>query len=291
MKTKTGLGRGLSSLIPDKNDKPVQAVDGSKEKVSELDSVLEVAIDQVHHNPRQPRQNFSSEDLEDLVGSIKQHGILQPLLVSVRDDGQYELIAGERRLRSAKEAGLSKVPVVARSVNDQEKLELALIENIQRQDLNALEEAVAYKSLIDEFEMTQEEVARRVGKARPTVANTVRLLDLPEEMQDALREGKLSRSHARTLLAEDDQEKQKQLFQAILGGGVTVREIEARTENKLRASRRRSRSAADISAAEAQLQDILGTKVNIQEKDGQGKILIDFYSREDLKKILNRFQD
>ncbi len=289
MGNKTGLGRGLSSLIPDKNDQPDKVSDQSVE--DNADSVLEVAIDQVQHNPRQPRQNFSADDLEDLVSSIKQHGILQPLLVSTRDDGQYELIAGERRLRSAKEAGLKKVPVVIRSVNDQEKLELALIENIQRQDLNALEEAVAYKSLVDEFEMTQEEVARRVGKSRPTVTNTIRLLDLPEEMQDALREGKLSRSHGRTLLSESDREKQKKLFQAILGGGVTVRETEARAGNQQRAAQRQSRFKADIAAAEAQLQETLGTKVSIQEKNGRGKILIDFYSREELKKILGHFED
>jgi len=274
--SKTGLGRGLSSLIPNKNEDTKPAAQ-DQPRVQEP----EVDINKVHYNPRQPRQEFDEQNLADLVKSITKHGILQPLVVSIRDDGQYELIAGERRLRAAKKAGEKKVPVVVRTVNDQEKLELALIENVQRADLNPLEEARAYKTLTDEFDLTQDEVAERVGKARSTVTNIIRLLDLPEEIQKALREGRLSRTHARTLLAEKDPGKQKQLFQAVLGGGVTVRETEARAIAK----RHRPDKDPNLTALEQELQSYLGTKVVIQDNGRQGKIIIEYYSREDLKKL------
>ncbi|MFH1315620.1 MAG: ParB/RepB/Spo0J family partition protein [Candidatus Uhrbacteria bacterium] len=277
--SKTGLGRGLSSLIPNKNeDSPPVVKDQPQVHESE------VAIEKVHHNPRQPRQEFDEQNLADLVRSIAKHGILQPLVVSVREDGQYELIAGERRLRAAKKAGEKKVPIVIRTVNDQEKLELALIENIQRADLNPLEEASAYKTLTDEFDLTQDQVSERVGKARSTVANVIRLLELPEDIKQALREGRLSRTHARTLLAEKDPGKQKQLFQAVLGGDMTVREVEARAIGK----RHQSGKDPNLTALEQELQSYLGTKVSIQDNGGQGKIIVEYYSREDLKKLKER---
>ncbi len=285
MASKTGLGRGLSSLIPQKSEDEV-IVPPASGNVSGSGSVLEVEIHKVHHNPRQPRKNFRTEELKELMASIKKHGILQPLVVSVRDDGEYELIAGERRLRSAKEVGLQRVPIVTRSVNDQEKLELALIENIQREDLNALEEAHAYKALIDEFNLTQDEVAKQVGKSRPTVANTIRLLDLPDPIQTALHEKRIQRSHARTLLAEKDSAKQMKLFEAILQGGVTVREVEAKAGSKKRSADK----DPNVDDLENQLQESLGTKVTIQMKDGRGKVAIEFYSKEELRKLLDRLR-
>jgi len=283
--TSKGLGRGLSSLIPQKSTDEVISppVSGN---VKESGAVLEVEIHKVHHNPRQPRKNFRAEELQELMASIKKHGILQPLVVSIREDGEYELIAGERRLRSATELGFQRVPVVTRSVNDQEKLELALIENIQREDLNALEEALAYRALIDEFNLTQEEVSKQVGKSRPTVANTIRLLDLPEAIQTALHEGKISRSHARTLLAEKDPDKQMKLFESILQGGVTVREVEAKAGSK----KRQADKDPNVADLENQLQESLGTKVTIQMKDGRGKVAIEFYSKEELRKLLDRLR-
>jgi len=285
MASKTGLGRGLSSLIPQKPEDETLAPPASG-KVTDSGSTLEVEIHKVHHNPRQQRKNFRIEELEELMASIKKHGILQPLVVSVRKDGEYELIAGERRLRSAKELAMQRVPIVTRAVNDQEKLELALIENIQREDLNAIEEALAYKSLIEEFDLTQEEVSKQVGKSRPTVANTIRLLDLPDVIQTALHDGKISRSHARTLLAEKDPTKQMKLFEAILKGGVTVREVEAKAGAKKR-SADKDPNVADL---ENQLQESLGTKVTIHLKDGRGKVAIDFYSKEELRKLIDRLR-
>lgn len=276
----TGLGRGLGSLIP-MAESAVQAPQGS---------VRTVPTAAIEVNSRQPRRHFSSAELEDLIASIKEHGILQPLLVQEVTRGHYELIAGERRLRASKMLGLFEVPVVVRSANEQEKLELALIENIQRQDLNAIEEAHAYLALIDEFGLTHDEVARRVGKSRPVISNTIRLLELSEEMQQALMEGKISKTHARTLLAEENLTKREHLFHQILAGGVTVREVEARTAPA--ASRFAvAKKSADILAHEARLREILGTKVEIVDRNGSGKISISYFSKEELLELLARLAD
>jgi ParB family transcriptional regulator, chromosome partitioning protein len=288
--TKSGLGRGLSSLIPNKEEEAENKK--TKEFKSERTEQLEVAIGQVNQNPRQPRHNFVTNDLNDLVASVKEHGILQPLVVSVRDDGQYELIAGERRLRAAKQVGLTKVPIVTRKVTDQEKLELALIENVQRQDLNALEEALAYKVLFDEFDLSHDQIAQRVGKARPTVSNAMRLLDLPDEMKEALKDGRIGKAQARTLLSEKDPEKQKELFQSVLHGGMTVREAEAKAGlGNRRANKKDKTKDPNISDLEIQMQDTLGTKVTIQEKNGRGRIIIDFYTKSDLRKLFDKIKD
>lgn len=289
MAKNSGLGRGLSSLIPQKDDEKVIAPPLNGE-AKESGTVLEVPIERVHHNPRQPRKEFVEKDLQDLVASIGKHGILQPLVVSVRKDGEYELIAGERRLRAAKELGLERVPIVLRTVNDQEKLELALIENIQRQDLNALEEAMAYQALRDEFGLTQKQISEQVGKSRSAVTNTMRLLELSDDMQQALASGKISRSHARTLLSEEDESKRQELFDKILGGGVTVREVEARAGSSKRASKKTGHDP-NLVALESELEQALGTKVKIQEHEGRGKVVMDFYSREDLRKLVERFRD
>jgi len=286
--SKSGLGRGLSSLIPNKDEAPVTT--STKQPDQTIGQVSEVDINKVHHNPRQPRQEFGKEELADLKASIKKHGILQPLVVSLSENEEYELIAGERRLRAAKDAGVKQVPIVVRTVSDQEKLELALIENVQRQDLNALEEAQAFKSLIEEFDLTQEEVAERVGKARPTVANIIRLLDLPEEIQQALRDGRLSRTHARTLLAEKNLDKQKKLFQAVLSGGVTVRETEAKAGTARRSSKT-VKQDPNIIDLENKLREKYGTKVTISQSQGSGRITIEFYSRTDLKKLIDQLID
>ena len=277
---KSALGKGLGSLIPGAT-KPVSYTEKAIPQAKQ--EVLEIPVSEIGVNPRQPRTHFSPGDLEDLIGSIKEHGVLMPIVVTKEGD-RYEIIAGERRFRASKTLGLKTVPAIVRKANEQEKLELALIENVQRADLNPLEEARAYKTLTDEFDLTQDEVAERVGKARSTVTNIIRLLDLPEDIQKALREGKLSRTHARTLLAEKDPGKQKQLFQAVLGGGVTVRETEARAIAK----RHRPDKDPNLAALEQELQSFLGTKVVIQDNGRQGKIIIEYYSREDLKKLKER---
>jgi len=279
------LGKGLGSLIPQKNETMTEKVIPSARR-----EVLEVPLEKISVNPHQPRKYFSPSDLEDLVNSIKEHGIMQPLVVTRKGDG-FELIAGERRLRAAKTLGEETVPVIVRDATEQEKLELALIENIQRQDLNAVEEATSYKALIDEFTITQEEVASRVGKSRSAVANIIRLLDLPEHMLKALQRGKITKSHARTLLSESDKDAQEALFQKMLSGGVSVREAEARVSSpKGKSSGSKSSGSKDpnIAAHEKRLREILGTKVGIQEKKGKGKISIEFYSKEELLDLLDR---
>ncbi|MBI4435710.1 ParB/RepB/Spo0J family partition protein [Candidatus Uhrbacteria bacterium] len=280
--THSALGRGLGSLIPQKQSITEQVLPQARTQI------LEVGVHEIVENPRQPRHHFSSAELEDLIASIKEHGILQPLIVT-RAGGKYELIAGERRLRASRTLGFKTVPVIVRDANEQQKLELALIENIQRQDLNAIEEALAYKALVDEFNLTQEEVGKRVGKSRSNVANILRLLDLPEEMLHALRDGKITKSHARTLLAESNEGKREALFEAMLRGGVTVREAEARvTSAPRKSSSKVSHKDPNLLAHEKRLREILGTKVEIKESGGKGNISIVFYSREELIDLLDR---
>ncbi|MCX6714571.1 MAG: ParB/RepB/Spo0J family partition protein [Candidatus Uhrbacteria bacterium] len=275
----SALGKGLGSLIPQKQSLTERIIPSARKEI------LEIPPNDIKANPRQPRSHFSQSELEDLIASIKEHGIMQPLVVT-RSNGEYELIAGERRLRSARALGLETVPVIVREANEQQKLELALIENIQRQDLNAVEEAIAYKALIDEFNLKQDEVALRVGKSRSNVANIIRLLDLPSDILDALKEGRISKSHARTLLAETDSKKQHDLFEQMLNGGVTVRQTEARVTG---ITTKRSVSIGkdpNIAAHEKKLREILGTKVDITESNGKGKIEITFYSRPELMDLL-----
>lgn len=280
--THSALGRGLGSLIPQKQTITEQVIPQAKTQV------LEVLVGDIVENPRQPRHHFSPADLEDLIASIKEHGILQPLIVT-RVGRTYELIAGERRLRASRTFGLKTVPVIVRDANEQQKLELALIENIQRQDLNAFEEALAYKALVDEFNLTQDEVGKRVGKSRSNVANILRLLELPEEMLHALRDGEITKSHARTLLAEQNEMKRDALFNAMLNGGVSVREAEARVVAPRKSSSKTSaKKDPNLLAHEKRLREILGTKVEIKESGGKGNISIAFYSRDELLDLLDR---
>ena len=279
---KSALGRGLGSLIPQRQSITEQIVPEAHT------IVLEVSVDDIVENPRQPRRHFNPEDLEDLMESIKEHGILQPLVVT-RLGQTFELIAGERRLRASRALGLKTIPVIVREADEQQKLELALIENIQRQDLSPVEEAIAYKALLDEFNLTQEQVGKRVGKSRSNVANIVRLLELPESILTALKEGKIFKSHARTLLAEDDPQKRQTLFEQMLNGGVTVREAEARVSSSPRSSARSiSKKDPNILAHEKRLREIFGTKIDIKESAGKGSISISFYSRDELIDLLDR---
>ena len=275
------LGKGLGSLIPQKQSLTEQVLPQARREV------IDAPVGRIKENPRQPRRHFSPSDLEDLVNSVKEHGVMQPLIVTRLPGGDYELIAGERRLRASRTLGLPTVPVIVRDATEQEKLELALIENIQRQDLNAWEEALAYRALCDEFQLTQDEVGARVGKSRSAVANILRLLDLPEDMLVAMRDGRLSKSHARTLLAEVDPARRQKMFEAMLLG-MTVREAEARIAVTSPRTRPPKAKDPNLVAHEKRLRDILGTKVSIQESAGKGKIAIEFYSREELLGLLDR---
>lgn len=263
------LGRGLSSLIPPKIQQEIKAK--SKE-------VIDIPVDSIIPNPKQPREQFNHQELEELIESIKEHGIIQPLLVSDLGGGKFELIAGERRLRAAKIAGLKTVPVLVKQVKDQEKLELALIENIQRQNLNPIEEAKAYKYLNEALKLTHEEIAKRIGKSRPLVTNTLRLLELPPEIQKAVIGGKIQATAARQLVGLTETEQKKYLGK-ILSENWTVRSVEAKTGAKK--SAKLVLSDANTKAEEEKLRDALGTKVTIQKSGGKGKIIIEFYSDED----------
>ncbi len=302
MSQQYGLGRGLASLIPPKKTGDVriaQAVTASTGKPAVLPQATashpetpvthEVAIGSIVPNPHQPRLHFDEAKLAELSDSIKEHGILQPLIVTKTATG-YELIAGERRLQAAKRAGLATVPVVVKEVGNQEKLELAIIENIQRHDLNPIEEAKAYLRLAEEFGLQQEDVAKKMGKSRSTVANTLRLLTLPVEIQRAVIEGKLSEGHAKALLAIDNSEKQRALFELIIKEELTVRETEEKARSvAVRSHIRTARETSpEVQAKEEWLTEQLGTKVKIQSRGKGGKILIEYYSPEELNTILGR---
>lgn len=292
-----GLGRGLASLIPQK--KKPEETDASENLHQEISAVqpasiqddfLEVPIEKIATNPQQPRHDFNEGELQELAESIKRHGIIQPLVVTKIAPEQYELIAGERRLKAAKLAGLELVPVIIREeAGEREKLEIALVENIQRHDLNVVEEARAYKKLIEEFDLTQEDIAGRVGKSRSAVANKVRLLGLPIEIQRALIEGKISEGHARSILAIENPEKQRALFELILKDNLTVRQTEDKVrEVTVSTHKRRVGPYAgnlEFREKEEQLSAALGTKVQIKKSGGGGKIIVDFYSPEELESI------
>jgi ParB family transcriptional regulator, chromosome partitioning protein len=283
------LGKGLGSLIPGAgNSAPKQTY--TERVIPEAHhAVLDIEVKKITPNPRQPRKHFSPTELEDLMGSIKEHGILQPITVTTKGGG-YELVAGERRLRASTALGRETIPAIVREITEQQKLELALIENIQRHDLNAVEEAYAFKALLDEFNLTQEEVAKRVGKSRSAVANTIRLLDLDEEILDAIMLRKISKSHARTLLSETDRARRLELFYAMLEGKMSVRQAEGKTAGS-RAKRAGKEKDPNIAAHEAKLREIFGTRVEIQEQGGKGKLSIHFYSKAELGDLLDRMAD
>lgn len=279
------LGKGLSSLIPQTARKIIRRETGV---VDNQTRVWQIPLSEIIPNPEQPRQHFAREDLEDLIASIKKHGIIQPIVVSERADGGYELIVGERRFRAAQMAGLENAPAIVRSATQQEKLELALIENIQRQNLNPIEEAFAYQRLLDEFNLTQEEVAGQVGKSRPTVANMVRLLTLPETIQKAVAEGKISVGQAKALLSLKSEKDQLAMYASMQGEKMTVRELNQNVALKGPSSRRGLvRRDPNLTAAEKLLEERLGSKVYISQRGERGKIEIEFYSRDEFKRLLN----
>lgn len=250
--------------------------------------VLQVSPAQIVTNPHQPRKTIDHAALEDLINSIREHGIVQPLVVTKKASG-YQLIAGERRLRSAQILGLKTVPVVVRDATTQQQLELAIVENVQRKDLNPMERANAYQKLIDEFGLTQDQVAKRVGKSRVTVANTLRLLDLPAEVQQAISDGKITEGHAKVIASAPSSKEQLQLLKDILEHNLTVRG--GATLAKGVAQTKRSRPAnPDFVAAEDELRNIFGTRVRIDRRGKAGTITIEFYSAEEFRTLLERLR-
>ena len=274
-----GLGRGLSALIP-----------------AAAGGVDEVDIDLIVPNPHQPRTNMSDDSLGELVESIREHGVLQPLLVSMSDsDGVYQLIAGERRLRAARLAGLTRVPVVVKEAASRELLELALVENLQRQDLNPLEEAQAYRRLAEDFGMTQEAIAARVWRSRTAVANAVRLLALSDEMKASVASGEISEGHARALLGLADGTARREAWQQAVERRLSVRETEELVRRwpagiAAKGGSKASRQAdPETAALEGKIRASLGTKVELQRrKSGRGRLVVHFYSDEELEALLDR---
>jgi ParB family transcriptional regulator, chromosome partitioning protein len=286
----TGLGRGLGSLIPKKVSKAAISDDNRDFLMaSEQNRILQIPVEQIEANPMQPRQVFDHEDLEELIESIKVHGIIQPLIVTKARDG-YELIAGERRLRSAKVLGLATVPGIIREAGEQEKLELALIENVQRKNLNPIEKAVAYERLINEFNLTQDEAAEKLGVNRSVLANTVRFLELPEVIQRALGNGEITEGHAKIIAGLQDETEQLSLFKKIMQNNFTVRDTETERQKGTvrRANPRKTTKEPVIEEKEDMLRSSLNTKVDINEKGGQGQINIEFYSDEELSSIVDQ---
>ena len=291
--SKYGLGKGLGSLIPKKNDsEPVHPMEienfGNKDFKNVKEEILEISVGDIQSNPWQPRTNFDKEKLQELVDSIRENGIIQPLIVTKASNG-YQLVAGERRLKSARILGMFRVPVIVRDMNDMKKLELAVIENVQRSDLNVLEESDAYNRLMEEFNLTQEEVSKKVGKSRPTVANILRLRELPESIKKSLNNEKISFGHAKILLSLGSEKKQKELLKRILIGDLNVREAEDEVKKvTVRTHKRIVVKDANLSAREEELRNHLNTKVKISDKSGRGSISIDYYSKEELGDILEK---
>ncbi|HSO26662.1 MAG TPA: ParB/RepB/Spo0J family partition protein [Anaerolineales bacterium] len=262
------------------------------------DGVRQVPVDQIERNPRQPRTVFNSHELEELAESIRLHGILQPLIVTPREDstgaaaGRFVLIAGERRWLAAQQAGLDRVPVIVRAAGEQQRLELALIENVQRADLSPLETAEAYRQLIDDFNLAHEEIGRRVGKSRAAITNTLRLLKLSAAVQTALAAGQISEGHARALLGLPTEEAQDAALETVLARDLNVRATEELvrllTGQQRPAKKPRSPKAPEILALEERLSDSLSTRVNLSRRGQGGTITIHYYSNEDLDNLVSR---
>jgi len=285
---KRGLGRGLGALIPEREAEEHFHSSAPKEHIRYI------PVEQIKPNPYQPRENFDSQSLEELVASIKEKGIIQPVIVRHSASG-YELIAGERRWRAAKSLNLKEIPVIVRQAKDEESLELALIENIQRQNLSSIEEARAYKHLMEQFGFTQEKIAQTVGKARASVANILRLLKLPLEIQEMLKKGQLSFGHGKVLLELEDVQKQLALSRQIVSKSLSVRELENLVfqHQKARPAKAVSetRKLPHLKAIEEELRQILGTKVKIASGLKRGTLHIEFYSQEDLERIYNQIRN
>ncbi len=282
-----------AQLPPQPSAQTLQTPPAESSRLSYTDAqIQEIELGRVVPNPYQPRKIFNQEALQELANSIREHGVIQPLVVTETANG-YELVVGERRFRASQLAGMLTVPaIVKKTMEDQTKLEVALIENIQRQELNAIEEAQAYDRLIKAFHLTQEQVAQKVGKSRPTVTNTLRLLNLPAEIQRGVIEGKISEGHARAILGLADIEKQLAMYQLVQDQGLNVRQVEARVR-ELSAKRTMDAAAPDpkLMALETELRSKLGTQVKIQRQGRGGRITIDFFSDEELDELVHKMAE
>lgn len=283
MSKKFGLGKGLGALIPNEIQDEVKA--DIKESVS---SSTLIPLNKIINNSDQPRKFFDSDNIAELAESIKNHGIIQPLILK-KHEKKYIIIAGERRWRAAKMLSLKEVPAIVMDLSDKEVLEISLIENIQRQDLNPIEEALAYRKLIDEFNLTQKELSKRIGKSRVAITNTMRLINLDERVQQYLIESVISEGHGRALLAIEDKDLQYKLAQKIIDEKLSVRELEKLIKSVFKEKEEKKEEVKVnpyVKDVENRLQDYFGTKVNINSKNKKGKIEIEYYSDDDLNRIL-----
>ena len=282
MAIKKGLGRGLNTMI------------SSAELPAKENLVSQLNIIDVEPNPDQPRKNFDKEALDALSGSIKEIGVILPIIVIKTESGRYQIIAGERRWRAARLAGLKTIPAIVKSYDDKEAAEVALIENLQREDLNPIEEAKGYKSLMDGFSMTQEEISKRVGKSRSAVANSLRILNLPDEIIKYLISGEISQGHGRALLTIEDNKLKIEIAKRIIKEGLNVRQVEALvkslSEKKPKAKKKPSQLDIEIKALEEKFEKTLSTKVKIKHGAKKGKIEIEYYGNDDLERIWKIFQ-
>ena len=291
------LGRGLSALIPEKPSKtakpksaaePVRS-EGTARNVPD-GSVYEITVDEITRNPSQPRKQFSEDKMKELMESIEANGIIQPVIVRKRPRGTYELIAGERRWTAAKNLGMKKIPVIVKKATDEKSLEIALVENLQRDDLNPMEAAHAYARLMSEYKLTQESVARQLGKSRSVIANAVRLLLLPEEIQELIEKDLLSEGHAKVILGLRTDTERIQLAREIVSIGCSVREAEEKVLKRRRTAGRRKTALLSpaLQTAQEALAEHLGTRVKVKKgAKKKGHIEIEFYSGEDLQRILD----
>ncbi|MGA9532435.1 MAG: ParB/RepB/Spo0J family partition protein [Anaerolineales bacterium] len=279
MSRRRGLGRGLDALIPSSIE-------------TESTDIVQLDVDQIGRNPRQPRRNFEASELEELANSIREHGVLQPLMVA-RPEGSDDLvlIAGERRLQAAKQAGLATVPAILREASDEQLLVWALIENLQREDLNAIEAAEGYRQLADDFGLSHEAIGERVGKSRSTISNALRLLNLPDSIQDAIDQGAISEGHARALLGLPTEQAQLAALETVRGRGLNVRQTEElvrRLSGKRKPKTSSPRKSPETKALEEELRQALGTKVNVHAGKQGGTITLHFYSDEELNALIDR---
>jgi ParB family chromosome partitioning protein len=294
---KSVLGRGLDALIPKSQLPEINIHDSTlKRDTGENGIIATIELERIQPNPFQPRTDFDQSSLEELANSIREKGIIQPVTVR-RISGGYQLISGERRLRAAQMARLKTIPAyIINIATDEEMLELALVENIQREYLNPMEIAVAYQRLIDECHLSQDEIAKRVGKDRTTVTNFLRLLKLPQKIQEGLRKNKITTGHARALINLPNERTQLRLYEKIVAEGLSVRKVEDLVRNigkhnaKSGSQAHRTENGGELEHLEGQLRELLGTKVRVQNKgDGKGEIIIEFYSLDDFERLFELF--
>lgn len=288
---KGGLGRGLDALFADVPVKePVKETVLAKkiEDAGDSDSVKYIKIHDIMPNINQPRKTFNEEKIEELAASIKEHGIIQPIVVRKHGKG-YEIVAGERRWRAAMKAELSQVPCLIRELDDEQNMLIAIIENMQREDLNPIEEAEGLRQMTDTFGMTQEQVSKSVGKSRPYITNAMRLLKLPEYIKESIADGRLSAGHGRTLITLKNEDERKSLWEKILNEGLSVRDTEKLAAMEDKPKKRKpatKRKDPDLSRVEEELKESLGTKVTINKTGNKGKIEIEFYSKDELERLI-----